>query len=338
MTAAGEQDERPPLPALSRPLPWQTAVWQRWHEAVSSQRLPHALLLCAPTGSGEHALLHTLARSLLCSQASPAGNCGHCRHCELTATRGHSDLRELAPQGKSHSIGIDAVRELIDFAARTSALASCKVAVLTGAEHMTLAAANALLKVLEEPPAGTFFILSAHSPAAVPATVRSRCQLTPCPLPGQAVAREWLMEQGAPAAEIDAALELCAGRPLAAQRLLAEGQLPERLALHRALADWLRGGPLAPALHAHLQRLPPVELLQQLHAGSAAQLREQSAAALRSPRSRALLRLCSELSALQRALASGANPRPELLYGDLRARLRSLPQVAPALGQGGSGC
>jgi DNA polymerase-3 subunit delta' len=338
VTAPGEQKERPPLPALSRPLPWQDGVWQRWYEALARQRLPHALMLCAPTDSGEHALLYTLARSLLCSQATPAGNCGHCRHCELTATRGHSDLRELAPQGKSHSIGIDAVRELIDFAARTSALASCKVAVLAGAEHMTLAAANALLKVLEEPPAGTFLILSTHSPAAVPATVRSRCQLTPCPLPGQGVAREWLLEQDAPAAEIDAALKLCAGRPLAAQRLLTQGQLPERLALHRALADWLRGGALAPALHAHLQRLPPAELLQQLHVGIATQLREQRAAELRSSRSRALLRLCSELSALQRALASGANPRPELLYGDLRARLREIAQMAPALGQGGGGC
>jgi len=324
MSAAADPVEREPLAARSEALPWQQELWRRWHRAFTQARLPHAVLLNAPRGTGAEQLVQALARYLLCPQRSAAGNCGRCRACELSAAWVHSDFKVVEPQGKSLSIGVDAVRELTAFATQTSALGEYKVAVLCEAERMTLPAANALLKILEEPPEGTFFILSTHSPASVPATVRSRCQLSVCPLPAPPAARQWLMGQGTEASEAEEALALCGGRPLTAMALIRGGELRQRRELYRALLAWLGGDGAPPTLHAHLGRLPVPDLLQQLQGGIASVLRGRSAEGLRATHSQRLLRLSTELVALQRAVAGGANPRPDLLYGDLSARIEAL--------------
>jgi DNA polymerase-3 subunit delta' len=91
---------------------------------------------------------------------------------------------------------------------------------------MNASSANALLKMLEEPPADTFLLLVAHDPSRLPATIRSRCQAVHVRLPEAHAARDWLAtEYGYDARLAELALQATAGSPLHAQRMLAESQV-----------------------------------------------------------------------------------------------------------------
>jgi DNA polymerase-3 subunit delta' len=110
------------------------------------------------------------------------------------------------------TIGIDRVRALTEFVQLTSHRQRAKVAVISPAERMNAAAANALLKTLEEPPPGTYLILVSDQPGRVPATILSRCRKLAAPLPDPAVARAWLAAQGVAAPDL--ALAQAAGAPI----------------------------------------------------------------------------------------------------------------------------
>jgi DNA polymerase-3 subunit delta' len=100
---------------------------------------------------------------------------------------------------------------------------------------MNVAAANALLKTLEEPPAGTHLILVAHQPGRLPATVRSRCQWLAAPIPDEVTAKEWLVKQGV--SQPEDVLAQAQGAPLAALRLANADYQAERTVWLDALAS-----------------------------------------------------------------------------------------------------
>src|SRR5207244_7993021 len=142
------------------------------------------------------------------------------------------DLRLVEPIEIDHDnvatpslwITVAHVRALIDWAALTSHRRVAKVAVIVPAERMNPAAANALLKTLEEPPAGTYLILVAHQPGRLAATGRSRCQWLTAPVPNKAMAMEWLLGHGVvPPAD---GLAQARGAPLVALRLANADEQP----------------------------------------------------------------------------------------------------------------
>ena len=190
-------------PAWTGLLPWQ-------HDAARAAlrhraRWPHALLLTGREGIGKRTFALALARSLLCEDAAADGlACGVCASCRYVQAGQHPDLRLVEPieidddnvASPSLWITIAHVRALIDWAQLTSHRHVAKVAVIVPAERMNVAAANAMLKTLEEPPPGTYLILVAHQPGRLPATVRSRCQWLVAPTPDETMATEWLLGQG----------------------------------------------------------------------------------------------------------------------------------------------
>jgi DNA polymerase III subunit delta' len=202
-------------------LPWQrdaarTALQHR-------DRWPHALLITGREGIGKRTFALEIARSLLCETPDPEGfACGTCASCRYAAAGQHPDLRVVEPievddddvATPSLWINVAHIRALIEWSALTSHRRVAKVAVIVPAERMNTAAANALLKTLEEPPAGTYLILVAHQPGRLPPTVRSRCQWLVAPAPDAAAARAWLIEQQV--AEPDRILAQASGAPLAA--------------------------------------------------------------------------------------------------------------------------
>ncbi|MGE5587249.1 MAG: ATP-binding protein [Clostridia bacterium] len=118
----------------------------------------------------------TFARRLNCE--APAGDsaCGKCVSCRLVAVGNHPDLRIVSPDGLS--VKIDQIRELKREMSLTPRRAGgVRVAVVEGAEKMTVEAQNSFLRLLEEPPEGAVFILVCLNPAGLLPTVRSRCQL-----------------------------------------------------------------------------------------------------------------------------------------------------------------
>jgi DNA polymerase III subunit delta' len=187
-----------------------------WHEPVLTRilsdkpRLPHALLIHGPEGIGKSVFATAVAHGLLCESPKGIAACGKCPACLWLEAGNHPDLRVLEPanpdtteaddqtapaKGSAHIV-IEQVRELADFINISSHRGGAKVVLIQPAEALNVNAANALLKSLEEPPAGVYFILMSHRPHFLPATIRSRCRHIPLACPEAGAAAEWLLAQG----------------------------------------------------------------------------------------------------------------------------------------------
>ena len=199
--------------------PWHEENWRRLHERRARGSLPHALLLCGPQGLGKRAFADGLAAALLCQQPRTDGSaCGACRACVLLAAGSHPDrVRvgiELRDDGKPRTeITVDQIRILAERLALTAQFGGYQVASIDPADQMNNAAANALLKTLEEPTAATVIVLVADQPARLPATIRSRCQRIEFRVPAAAQAQAWLATQGTDAKAAAKALDAAGGNP-----------------------------------------------------------------------------------------------------------------------------
>ena len=154
--------------------PWQREQWNMLHSRLSASTLPHALLLHGEEGSGVNHFARRLIETLLClGDEKP---CGRCRTCRLHAGGNHPDFLEVVPEKEGGDIKISQVRALVDYLQSTRHYGKFKVVLMESADAMNRAAANGLLKTLEEPPSNALIVLASHSPFLLPATVRSRCQ------------------------------------------------------------------------------------------------------------------------------------------------------------------
>lgn len=222
----------------------QDAALSNLEEAAAGARLPHGLLFTGPAGIGKTSAARELARRLLCTapEAIREGACGECRGCHLAAAGSHPDWLTLeAEPGKE--IRVDAVRELTRAAQLTPHESGVRVALLGPAEALNPYAANALLKVLEEPPGSLLFLLVSHRPERLLPTIRSRCQLVPFrPLARDSLAG-WLREEhGAGTEEATLLAGFAGGCPGQALRWLEADLRGERDALVSDLDRAADGG------------------------------------------------------------------------------------------------
>ena len=234
--------------------PWQTDDWNRLQQLRA--QWPHALLLYGQAGIGKLRFAQHLAQGLLCEAPTANGEpCGACVACNWFAQGNHPDYRILLPEalaaeagpaaaaaaeekadaddGKktktpSKEIKIEQVRALLDFVGVGSHRGGARVVVVYPAEALNVAASNALLKTLEEPPAGVVFLMvSARVDRLLP-TIVSRCRQWPMSTPAAGAAAQWLAAQGVEDAA--ALLAEAGGAPLAALALAADE--------NRVLRDW----------------------------------------------------------------------------------------------------
>jgi len=227
-------------------LPWHHEPWELLSTARNSDRLPHALLLVGSAGLGKWQFAQQLAHSLLCQSPDQSGHpCNSCQSCHLFHAGTHSDLQKVVPdpESKSGDIRIDDIRQMSNKEALTAQAGGYKVILIHPAERMTAAAANSLLKTLEEPTAQTRIILVSSYPHRLPATIRSRCQQIRFTAPANEAATQWLQQQGV-TRDIATLLGLSGGSPLAALALSQpeimqerSQQLAEFLALAKGEAD-----------------------------------------------------------------------------------------------------
>ncbi|ODN43298.1 DNA polymerase III subunit delta' [Piscirickettsia litoralis] len=172
--------------------PWHNKVWQQLCRAMQAQSVPHALLLQGPAQTGKLTFARHFAVSLLCQQPSTQGNCGYCQSCLLHQAGNHPDFIELlAEQG---SIKVDQIRALATQLQGSRHSLGYRVIIINHAECMNAAAANSLLKTLEEPPEKTVILLVTAQPGRLLATIRSRCQQFSLQ-PAKADVLAWLSQQ-----------------------------------------------------------------------------------------------------------------------------------------------
>jgi DNA polymerase III subunit delta' len=150
-----------------------TATLER---AIGSGKVPHAYLFVGPSGVGKRFSARILASALCCDGAGEKP-CGVCFHCRKIASGTHPDVRILAVPEDKRKIPIEAVREAEKWLSVSPHEARSKVLIVDPAEEMTEAAANAILKTLEEPRPGSFIVLVTAAASALLPTVRSRCQI-----------------------------------------------------------------------------------------------------------------------------------------------------------------
>lgn len=196
---------------------WLAPIWSGLLKELTTGTLPHAVLIGGAPGLGQLTLAQALVAAALCTQPTAAGACGLCRSCQLHQLSTHEDVQVLMPDAGKHSIGIDPVRELCAQLALSPQRAPRQVALVALAEQLTVAATNALLKTLEEPPGSALLILVAEQPRALLPTVRSRCRQVLLSTPALPQSLAWLHAQGLPAADASWRLLLNAGAPLAAR-------------------------------------------------------------------------------------------------------------------------
>ena len=163
-----------PVPKVLEGLSSQPRVQEFLAAAIDEGRLSHAYLFVGAPGSGMLEAAYAVAQAAVC----PNGGDGSCDECIRVAHHTHPDVRYLSPQSVTGYL-VSQVRELTQDVSRAPIRARAKVYILDNAGLLRGAAANALLKTLEEPPAGVMFILIARSVASVLSTIVSRCQQIP---------------------------------------------------------------------------------------------------------------------------------------------------------------
>ena len=155
-------------------------------KALRSDRLPHALLIAGPRGVGKRTLARMLARRVLCEDGSGCGSCGACQQ---FLQGNHPDFHPLARAEGKTTITLEQLRSVWDALARRSLSGKGPVVLLEEAHSLRSEAQDALLKTLEEPPAGSVLALTTARPEQLRPTIRSRCQrLTLGPLDEEALA------------------------------------------------------------------------------------------------------------------------------------------------------
>ncbi|MBL4585316.1 MAG: DNA polymerase III subunit delta' [Pseudomonadales bacterium] len=212
--------EAPKLPPVEVPLPWQTSQWQQLCSLFEGGSMPHAQILCGAQGLGKQEFAFALGLFMFCTAKVADKACRSCRNCHLIQTQVHPDFLRIAPEKPGSAIKIDDIRALDEFTNRTSESAIAKVVVIENAESMNRNAANALLKSLEEPPAGTYFLLVTSREMQLPITVRSRCQLVRFITPHQSVGLKWLESRTDARENWELPMLLAADAPLAAELLM----------------------------------------------------------------------------------------------------------------------
>ena len=143
--------------------------------AVVNERLPHALLFAGPDGVGKRSLALAFVAWMQC-EGGGEDACGQCASCRQLAADTHPDVQLVCVAPGKKEIGIERIRGVKHFMQLQPMRGKCKVALIDGAHLLTIAAQNALLKVLEEPPARSFLLLISSNPEALLPTVRSRAQ------------------------------------------------------------------------------------------------------------------------------------------------------------------
>ena len=247
-------------PGNTDTYPWLSGHWSFFMQRLESDKLAHTLIIEGPEGIGKTALATAMVAKLLCREDLPHA-CGHCRSCNLLVGAAHPDYFNLQPEEGSEVIKVDQVRALISKLDLTTSISARKVAYIHPAECMNGAAANALLKSLEEPAGETVLVLVSDNPGRLPVTIRSRCQSISISQPDTDLVQDWLEQlSGSPPEQVKAALLAAGGSPLRAAHYLDSPDQDAYGQVRAGLASLLVRPGSVSQVSSQLNELNPMDL------------------------------------------------------------------------------
>ena len=223
-----------------------TAIWEvpaQGHavellrDAVAADAVGHAWALIGPGGVGQEALTRSLAAALNCDAAITG--CGTCPSCRPSLRGAHPAYWEFVPVGAVHRVG-DVRHQWTHVASRTAAEGHVKVLRVVDADRMNEAAANAFLKVLEEPPPRTVWVLELADPEELPDTIVSRCRVVRVSPWDRDTLREAAAGTDATPADRELAVRAAMGSPARLHQLLGTDEGLADLRRHRRIPRELR--------------------------------------------------------------------------------------------------
>jgi len=226
---------------LNAVIPWLAGLQRSLSEAITTDRLGHAVLIQVDPGLGGDWLATWLAARLFCSAPSGVKPCGDCLYCRRVVSGEQPDLMRLSPIEESKEIRIDQVREMAAELALTGHGRGRKVAVITPADRLNRNAANALLKTLEEPAGSSLLLLVTGESSRLPATVQSRCTRVGVPVPPRAELEDWLRAHGGKNSDWKAVMDAIGPRPFVALQVESETIADLQRETMRALDQVLAG-------------------------------------------------------------------------------------------------
>lgn len=313
--------------------PWFASVKLRLEQACTL-RPAASMLLAGQQGLGLDNLGRWLAKSLLCHRPQSFASCGLCSSCLLWQAGTHTDFKVLQPAEGKRQIAVDQVREILPFALSSPMVGRMRLIYIADAHLMNQAAANALLKVLEEPPSQCRLLLTSTTPGALLPTIRSRCVRFDLRPPSMPMAEQWL-STALPDTPADARrllLQHSQQRPLLAQAM--HQSWPTQQQLQQQALQFMSGqASLEQWLDAH-KAFSMAELLTLWLSWLASWLKrdlgmqDDGAQPWPPVQVAPLMQLYDRLLQDQQGLASGQNWQQQAWLVDFAGRLRRLPSSA----------
>ena len=209
---------------MVKTLPW----FDQYLTHLDLELLHHAFLIGGKEGVGKRQFSLQLSQLILCKEKNEYMPCNACQPCKLFNSSNHPDFYTIKMEEGKKKISIKQVKELQTSIYESSFLNGNKVFLIENAEFLSKDASDSLLKVLEEPPENTYFIITSHRAKQLSATIQSRCSEVFINNPSKQEIENWLKKENISDENLELALDLAPGRPLKIKELLDDNILDSR--------------------------------------------------------------------------------------------------------------